>query len=63
MDQASVTGGCASKLTAVAETATPSRCTTLPLALGTVAPPCPAVVCRYTIPGVYPDTWVLVPSK
>lgn len=63
MDQASVTGGCASKLTAVAETATPMCCTTLPEALGIVAPPVPAVVCRYTGPGVCPVTCVFVPSK
>ena len=35
-----------SKFTAVALTATPICCTTLPEALGIVEPPVPAVVCR-----------------
>ena len=43
---ASTTGVPRSKFTAVALTATPICCTTLPEALGIVAPPMPAVVCR-----------------
>lgn len=60
---ASTTGVLRSKFTAVADTATPICCTTLPDALGTVAAPVPAVVCRYTAPGVCPVTCVFVPSK
>ena len=60
---ASVIAGCDWKLMVVALVAKPTFCTTLPEALGIVAPAVPAVVCRNTSPPVCPDTWVLVPSK
>ena len=60
---ASTTGGWLWKFIVVALVAKPTRCTTLPAALGAVLFVVPAVVARNKGPGVKPDTAVFVPSK